>query len=330
MERSPLSWLPAYAAASAVLRAACALGLVLALMRCDVADPVPRDALVVEMFLETGAPLPDVVLRQARALNNPATGSEDAAPGATITLTLAGDSIAYAAVPDAPGRYQPVGGPEVVPVGADFTLTVAWEDVRAFAEGQTPPRVTLTEVCLSIPDRPVEAILVDSVRRDSLDIPARQGFLYTVDVMMAWTEAPSSRRPYWVRGQLRPSTSLQSGGRVVDFFLQPAVVRPEADFRSTNEGRRWTGVYAVPVDSSDAPLPNHALTVDVVRGGRDFGAFATSRTDPETRAPTSNVTNALGIATALSLDSLRTDVDSTGTRCYTPPPSAPAARNPAP
>jgi hypothetical protein len=282
--------------------------------------------------------VPPLTLRQTRALSDPATGAEDAAEGATAFLVLDGDTIAYVPDPKVPGRYRPVDSTTIVPAGVSFRLAAAWNGVQARAEGRTPPRIGLREVCLAVPEAPVEAILVDSVRRDSLDIPAEQGFLYPIDVTMAWpSPPPPNDTTYWVRGQLRPSTSLQSGGRVVNFFLQPAVVQREADFRAVNGQRgnapqhgplrQWTGVYAVPVDDSSAALPAHALTVDLVRGPSDFGAFATSRTDPDARAPISNVRGALGIATAVALDSLRHGVDQTGRYCFPLPAHAQSRRS---
>lgn len=289
----------------------------LALTRCDLAEPVPVEALVVETFLETGKPLPNVILRETRDVDNPATDTEDAAAGARVTLVLDGDSIAYEPHPDVPGHYRPVQPPPTVPEGVAFQLDVRWNVARARAQGRTPPRIGIHDVCLSVPHEPVEAILVDSVRRDSLDIPAQEGFLYPIDVTVTWDQEPEAvDTSYWVRAQLRPSTSLQSGGRVVDFFLQPAAVRREVQFQASGDRHQWTGVYAVPVDSAETPLPKHALTVDLVRGDDAFADFATSRTDPERRAPISNIDGALGIATAIALDSLRHVIERTGDQCF--------------
>lgn len=288
----------------------------LLLTRCDLAEPVPVESLVVETFLETGKPLPTVTLRQTRGLEDPATGTEDAAEGARVTLVLDGDSLAYEPDPNALGQHRPLNTTADVPTGVSFQLDVRWNDVRAAAQGRTPPVIGIRDMCLSVPEAPVEAILVDSVRRDSLDIPAQEGFLYPIEVTVTWSREPEAiDTSYWVRAQLRPSTSLQSGGRVVDFFLQPAAVRREQRFQTVDDRHRWTGVYAVPVDSSDTPLPKHALTADLVRGDSAFADFAASRTDPERRAPVSNVEGALGIATAIALDSLRHVVDRTGDQC---------------
>jgi hypothetical protein len=113
--------------------------------------------------------------------------------------------------------------------------------------------------------------------------------------------------PAWVRAELNPSAAFSSS--VVDFFLQPVEVDREVDFPATSTGREWTGVYAVSVDAVDDPLPEHALTVALARGDSAFASFATSRTDPERREPVSNVDGAVGIATALALDTLRFDLD---------------------
>jgi len=120
-----------------------------------------------------------------------------------------------------------------------------------------------------------------------------------------------------VRGQLRPSASFSS--RVVNFFLQPAEVRREDRYPDTKTGRKWRGVYAVPVDTSTAPLPEHRLTAVLVRGDTAFADFARTRADPDRREPVSNVSGGLGIATGVAIDSLRRTVTESTEQCRMPP-----------
>jgi len=295
----------------------------LLLVRCDLAERGPQQELVVEAFLETGRPLPTVTLRTIQPRGAPVDSTEDAATGANVILSLDGTSYAYRAVPGAPGQYAAPDDSLRIPTNVPFALTVAWNDERAQARGWTPPPIAIETVCLQIPDDPVQAVLVDSVRRDSLDIPAEQGYIYPIDVTVTWPVDRGAPGPdpvddstYWVRGQLRPSAQFSS--RVVDFFLQPAEVREEARFRRQDGRHHWTGVYAVPVDSADAPLPEHRLTTTLVRGDDAFADFAASRTDPGRREPTSNVEGGLGIATAVALDSLRRRVTPGVPACVSP------------
>lgn len=284
------------------------------LVRCDFSGSA-QDAsrLVVEAFFVSEEPLPPIQLRQTRGLNDPVLPGDpdaDAARGATVRLSLNGDTVRYVES-DEPGRYEPLQ-PRRVPSGASYRLLVEWEGERASAGGIVPAPINIETTCLSIPSTPVEAILVDSLRRDSLDIPAEQGFIFPIDVTLRWpgrqevADAPASV-PSWVRAELDPSATFSSS--VVDFFLQPVEVDREVDFPATSTGREWTGVYAISVDAVDDPLPEHAVTVALARGDSAFASFSTSRTDPERREPVSNVDGAVGIATALALDTLRFDLD---------------------
>jgi hypothetical protein len=175
-------------------------------------------------------------------------------------------------------------------------------------------------VCIEVPSAPVRAIVVDSLRRDSLDIPAEQSYIYPVDVSLQWPADPLATgedTTHWVRPQLRPDTT-ESASRVVNFFLEPVDVRREDRFRRQGSQRAWTGVYAVPVDDSTSAFPQHDLTVTLTRGDTSFAAFARSRDDPERREPISNVEGGLGIATAVAIDSLRRAVAPGGEQCYSP------------
>jgi hypothetical protein len=106
----------------------------------------------------------------------------------------------------------------------------------------------------------------------------------------------------WVRTRLRPPASFPSA--VVDFVLNTDETQREIDY-AENEGltvRRWSGTYAVPVETLDDPLPPHALDVFVLRSGTDYAEYALSRTDPDRREPVSNVTGGLGIAVGIAVD----------------------------
>lgn len=304
---------------SGLIRGLLAVGLVVGLARCDFGTAPPNEnALVAEAFLETNRPLPAVILRRTTGL---AGTANDVASGGTVTITLNGTTISYQEQ-GASGRYVPTADSVVRP-RAPWQLEAEWEGTTVQARGRVPDSITVTEVCLQIPAEPVQAVRVDSVRRDSLDIPATTDLIFPIDVTVRWPSnlsAPQADTSYWVRTQLRPEAASFSS-EIVSFFLEPITVRREDAFQQTGTGRKWSGVYAVPVDSTDSDLlPTHNLTTALVRGDTSFAAFAQTRTDPEQRAPISNVEGGLGIATALSIDSLRIGAITTpGTqRCQQP------------
>lgn len=298
-----------------------AVGLLLLLGHCDLADPVERQSLVVEAFLATEQSLPTIKLRQTRPLNDPGDRSANAAQGATVELTLDGENLRYKESQQRAGQYVPVEDGSGVPARVPWRLDVHWQGEAAQVQGTTPPPLELQEMCIEVAEAPVRAVDVDSLRRDSLDIPAEQSYLYPVDVSLEW---PTDRLRagedtiHWVRPRLRPDTT-ESSSRVVDFFLQPVEVRREDQFLVQNGRRAWTGVYAIPVEDSTSAFPGHNLTASLTRGDTAFAAFAGSRDDPERREPISNVEGGLGVATAVAIDSLRRTVGSAGLeRCYAP------------
>jgi hypothetical protein len=160
-------------------------------------------------------------------------------------------------------------------------------------------------------------VQLDSLRRDSLDLPAEQAFIFPVDATLTWTPPPGDGAPRdgapadstrWIRALLDPFDPFQS--TLVDFFLQPEAIFREVEATpAPGGGRQWQGVYAVSADSADAPLPRHRLRVALVRGDSAYAAFAASRNDPDRREPVSNVTGGLGIATAVALDTLTVTVE---------------------
>lgn len=271
--------------------------------RCDWTEPVSSDQLVVEAFLATGEPLPVIALRRTAPLDNPAPDSFGTpARGAEMTLTLDGRRISYEPVPDQPGRYAPMES-EVVPARVSYTLEVRWQGREATASGRTPPPLAIDRFRVEVPDEPVEAILVDSLRRDSLDIPAEQGLIYPVEVTVDWTtdfDPVGADSAYWIRTQLTPDTSFSS--TVVDLFLQDSEVFPEKSAARRGSLHRWRGVYAIAVDSASSPLPAHHLEVALLRSSVEYASFATTRDDPDRREPISNVDGALGVVAAVALD----------------------------
>lgn len=296
-----------------MLRAALVMAVLLLLVsRCDTMAPLGEGKLVVEAFIQTGEPLPIITLRQTESLTVAPQDTADTlgvpARNARVTVQLNGRVVRYQAVPGAPGRYAP-DTPVVVPPQVPYELRVHWQGQEASAAGRTPPPVEIEFVEVEAPSEPVEAILIDSLRRDTLGISAEQGLLYPVEVTLAWKadfEPTGLDSAYWMRTQLRPFAEFSS--TVVDFFLQPAEVFRERTARRQDGMHTWTGVYAVPVDSARAPLPRHQLRVSLLRGEADYASFASTRDDPNRREPLSNVEGALGVAAAITLDVREIDI----------------------
>lgn len=286
----------------------CAVGAVgavvffLLLGRCDWGpSPVEEHTLVVEAFLETSESLPPVRLRQTSPLTAP-DSTDDPATGAEVVLTLDGLDVPYEPAPARPGRYVPEHASTTIPADVSWHLSVDWGRETARARGDTPPPLDIRDVCIDVPDTPSRAVQVDSLRRDSLDIPADQGYLYPVDVTLQWDPVDQGAdTTSWMRAQLQPDASPFA---LVEFFLEPAELRREDRFEHQNGVHQWEGVYAVPVKSETASLPTHTLEAALVRGDTAFASFAHSRTDPERREPLSNVEGALGVALAVAVDSV--------------------------
>ncbi len=236
--------------------------------------PVDDQVLVIEGYLQTGRPLPPILVQRGQPLTDPIDDDAYAVDDAEITLHLDGRRISYAPT-DTPGRYTPVTD-ELVPIEAytRFRLEATWRDLAASATGSTPPGIRLDSLSIHIPNEPVDAILIDSLRLDTLGVGAQKGFLYPVEVSLWWRAEGIADSAYWIETQLRPKIAVSS--TVIDFFLQPNEIRLEDEMtRLADGGHRWTGVYGIPVDSLTTPFPPHALTVYLVRSFEDYAGGGT-------------------------------------------------------
>ncbi|SHK55146.1 DUF4249 family protein [Rhodothermus profundi] len=276
---------------------------------CDTVVPGAEPVLVVEAFLETGAPPPAIRLRQTGPLTGPYDpDGAQAVTDARVTLALDTLYISYRPDPAAPGYYRPERLDLILPPQMSFVLEIQWRGLRIYARDALPPPIQIDSVQVSFPDVPVPAVLLDSlVLNDSLAIGARKGYLYPVEVTLWWHAPDAPDSSYWVRPHLQPAVPFSSV--VVDLFLRTEQVLLEQQSAREPDGRRrWTGVYAVPVDSAQAPLPAHTLRVALLRSGQAYARFAATRESPERREPVSNVVGGLGIVAGIALDSLRLTV----------------------
>lgn len=281
------------------MRAVVLLCLAAFLAACDSLPP-NRDAVVVQAFVETGQPLPNLTVTR--------TGRLDGAPApvndAVVTLEVGASTIRYLPVSAEPGVYGPAR-PRSVEAGEAFSVVVLAEGRDLRAVSVAPPSIRLDSLRVTPSTAPVRAAFADS-----LGAPLREGFLYTVDVTLYWA-APPGPDTSWVRARLRPPAAFPSA--VVDFLLRTEDTRPEAALATETPGRRaWLGVYAVPVEGPESPLPPHGLDVALLRSGSDYARFALSRDEPGRREPVGNVRGGLGIVAGVSVDRRTVEVAGDG------------------
>ena len=277
---------------------------------CDSTLPSnPEPRLVVEGFIDTGKPVPSIRLSKTASLTERYDSVAAAVTDADISMTIGTRTVRYAADHRRPGLFRPVENNDVVAEAGDvFTLDVDWNGERASAGGTVPPPIRLLSTDVVVPDEPVSAVLLDSLLlADSLAVGAYEGYIYPIEVTITWDALANPAAEFWVRAQLRPYADFSS--TVVDLFLRSEAIFREENARRVGAGARtWTGVYAVGVEAVDDPLPDHSLRISIIRSGRDYARFAASRDTPERREPASNLEGAIGIFTAISVDSIRVEV----------------------
>ncbi len=276
---------------------------------CDSVQPEQTGSLVVETFMSTEERPEDVILSTTVPLS-PAGASPGvaAASGAVVALNVNDEPITY--IEGSPGHYSPPPAYDaVLRTGDEFRLQIQWEGTIATASGIIPPPIRLDSIVINVPSEPVEAILVDSLRLDTLGVDATTGYIFPIETTTWWTWENPAAFESWIHAQLRPQREFSSV--VVNFFLLPEEVFRESDApQSVARSASWTGLYAIPVERPDAPLPSHELRVALVRSGRAYADFAIGRFDPDGRGPPSNVNGALGIAAGVSVDSVLVQVES--------------------
>jgi len=245
---------------------------------------------VLEAFLTTGETLPPVRVTRTRPIDRV---EPDPVSGARVVLTVDGTDIAYEESGE-PGTYRPSApfDSALVRAWSAFTLVVVTDADRAEASGVTPPALDDMELTVTVPEAPVEAVLLDSLSLplDSLqfEIPSRTGYVYPIVASISW---PSGGPEWWMATRLEPRVPFSS--ELLEYFLRPSSVVDESRFPTG--GATWDGVYAVPVDGPGDPVPPHDLVVTLVRGNTDWAAYAASADDPARRAPVSNVEGGIGV-----------------------------------
>lgn len=293
--------------------------LLVASASCDT-TPAPEDEiLVVEAYFDAGSPLPPV--RVTRTL--PVAGIDDAAgvDNAVVDVRLGTTEYAYRPDPERDTWFVPAEDDAgvIVTSGKTFFVSVHSAGRRATASGTVPPTLDLAAFDVEVPDEPVSAVFVDTLQigLDSLNlaIDAREGYIYPISVSVQWETFPedSGTDGYWIQARLLPRNPFSSS--LIDFFLLPEQIFLEDASNVVDEPgmptarRAWSGVYAVPVEGADDPVPEHLLRVAVLRSTAEFARFATSKTDPERREPVSNVDGGIGFVGGISVDSISVTVN---------------------
>lgn len=282
---------------------------------CDTVTPVNESRLVVQGYLDSGRPLTDIHIRRTLSPSGGYVAEEAAVTDAVVEVFLGGRTIRYVPNSAHRGTYRPEDPTGLAPAaGQSYAFRAAWNGTMAEASGTVPPEIKILDVSLNVPDEPVSAVLLDSLDlSDSLATGLYTGFIYPIEVQVDWKAARtsgSSDDKTWIRAQLKPFAAFSSP--VVDLFLRSEEIFREDEQSLSSGTRTWTGIYAVGVAEVDDPLPEHHLRVALVRSGPEYARFAASKGTPERREPVSNLTGAIGIFAAISVDSTHLYVEPNG------------------
>ncbi len=278
---------------------------------CDSVEPSEENLLVVEGFLNAGAPLPLISITKANTLDQNTHSSNEVVRDASFRIFFNNQAIPYGPSNIEEGKYAPLpNNLTTVPPNAAFRAELEWRSQRATISDVIPPPILIDSVRIHIPSQPVAAILVDTLKFDNPQVGARKGYIYPIDVTLFWIENPAdvaADSVYWIETRLQPLSDFSS--TVLDVFLLTEEVQSENAI-TPSEGiyKKWTGVYAVPVTDSLSPPPDHNLTVQLIRGSKAYANFAASRNTPERREPVSNIKGAIGILAGISMDSIAFEV----------------------
>lgn len=302
VRRSYRAWAFACAAVAALL---------LFSVGCDTVEPIGESRLVIEGYLDSGEPLPAIHVRRTLSPAQAYDGALAAVDDAVLELDAGGSRIPYLLDESTPGTYRPANPALRLTSGTAYSFSATWHGTRVATSGVIPPEIHIADAHVSVPDEPVSAVLVDSLALfDSLSTGAYTGYIYPVEVTLHWTGGADedwSEEESWVRAQLKPYSDFSSP--VVDLFLKSEEIVRENEQPTTETGlRSWTGVYAVGVAGEDDPMPEHNLRISLVRSNVDYARFVLSKEEPERREPISNLDGAVGIFTAISVDSIHVRV----------------------
>jgi hypothetical protein len=284
------------------------LAVTVGLLGCDSTLPSHQETLVVEAWIQTEAPLPEIRISSTRPIRDPLVPSP-ALDILDLNVTVGDHKMSYTRDPSNPFSFYPASEtPTHTAAGQNFVLELEAPGASLSASGTLPPPIAARDVQVSFPNDPISVVLVDSlvVGLDSLNLSliATTGYIYPVQVSISWEDIGYDG---WVEARLQPDASFSSS--LIDFFLLPSQVFPEDSVSLTENGLlHWEGVYAVPVPDAESAFPDHSLRVVLTRGDDRFARFLTSRDAPDRREPVSNVRGGLGFVGGVSMDSVRVSV----------------------
>jgi len=277
---------------------------------CDAVVPDDRGDLVIQAYVDAAQPLPPVRVTRTQGLSVSLSSTQDDNVDTHVLLSVDGIQYPYDRHPSEASLFVPRFRDQkvIVEPGAHFELDVESEFESAILSGQVPPVLTLKDINVLVAERPISAVFVDTldIGLDSLNLGlnATTGFIYPVQVSIQWN---ATEFDGWIETRLDPLTSFSSS--LIDFFLLPSQVFQEDTAALNSDGNRvWNGVYAIPVESENDPVPEHSLNITLLRGDERFARFATSRDNPARREPVSSLTGVLGFVGGVSIDSLRVTV----------------------
>jgi len=286
------------------------IGALLYAAGCDAVVPDDRGNLVIQAYVDASRPLPPIRVSRTQELGVSLSATQHDQTETQVVLSLDGVEYPYENDPSEGSLFMPRFEDQAIIVepGAHFELAVESEFESAIASGEVPPALNLKDISVLVAERPISAVFVDTldIGLDSLNLGlnATTGFIYPVQVTVRWTSAEFDG---WIETRLDPLTHFSSS--LIDFFLLPSQVFQEESAQLNSDGFRvWNGVYAIPVQSENDPVPEHSLKITLLRGDERFARFATSRDNPSRREPVSSATGALGFVGGVSIDSLRLTV----------------------
>jgi hypothetical protein len=266
---------------------------------CGTVEPQSDEILVVEAFVMVDDSAPTVHVRHSQTVWGMMDGANPVGD-AEVYLDHNGQAIRLA--PGGEGRYR---SPDSLGMSAGdvVAVDVRWRDMHARGSSVIPPSIRIDSFRVSPSLESVESVVIDSLQLGAP--PPETGWVYLVDVSI-WWQAPRQSNDSFVRARLSPESPF--AGVVVDFFLRSDHIFEERSARSSGGVYRWDGVYAVRVGGPDDPLPTHELQLALLRSGRDYARYASSRDAADRREPVGNVKGGIGIVAGVAVDSMRTIV----------------------
>ena len=126
---------------------------------CDSVEPTEDNLLVVQGFLNAGAPLPEVTITKAFPLDQHTGANPLGVRDASLVLYINEEPVPYGLSDEQPGIYTPLTNQfDVVPPNAHFRAEIEWLSNKVSTEDFIPPPIAIDSVRIEIPPQPVAAV----------------------------------------------------------------------------------------------------------------------------------------------------------------------------